>query len=144
MDWGILILIASAIGIAKAVENTGLPTLITNLLNFENQINLIVLSFIIYLVTLVLTEIISNIAAAALMFPIGFSLAVQLGYNPELFAIVISIAASCSFITPIGYQTNLLVYGPGGYRFTDFFKVGFPLSILCMVVTVFLSVFIWG
>nr|WP_274379470.1 SLC13 family permease [Alkalihalobacterium alkalinitrilicum] len=139
-----LILIASAIGIAKAVENTGLPTLITNLLNFENQINLIVLSFIIYLVTLVLTEIISNIAAAALMFPIGFSLAVQLGYNPELFAIVISIAASCSFITPIGYQTNLLVYGPGGYRFTDFFKVGFPLSILCMVVTVFLSVFIWG
>ncbi len=139
-----MILIASAIGIAKAVENTGLPTLITNLLNFENQINLIVLSFIIYLVTLVLTEIISNIAAAALMFPIGFSLAVQLGYNPELFAIVISIAASCSFITPIGYQTNLLVYGPGGYRFTDFFKVGFPLSILCMVVTVFLSVFIWG
>jgi di/tricarboxylate transporter len=87
---------------------------------------------------------ISNIAAAALMFPIVFSIASQFGYNPELFAIIIAIAASCSFITPIGYQTNLLVFGPGGYKFTDFFKVGFPLSILCMVITVLLAVFFWG
>ncbi|WP_209125531.1 SLC13 family permease [Alkalihalobacillus sp. BA299] len=144
IDWGILVLIASAIGIAKAVENAGLPTLITNLLNLANPMNVIILCFIIYLVTLILTELISNIAAAALMFPIGFSLAVQLGYNPELFAIIIAIAASCSFMTPIGYQTNLLVYGPGDYRFSDFFKVGFPLSLLCMIVTVFIAVFIWG
>jgi di/tricarboxylate transporter len=87
---------------------------------------------------------ISNIAAAALMFPIVFSIATQFGYNPELFAMIIAIAASCSFITPIGYQTNLLVYGPGGYKFTDFFKVGLPLSILCMCITVFLTVLIWG
>ncbi|WP_216828255.1 SLC13 family permease [Alkalihalobacterium elongatum] len=144
VDWGILVLIASAIGIAKAVENAGLPTLLTSLLNFENPINLIILCFLLYFSTLVLTEIISNIAAAALIFPIGYSLAIQLGYNPELFSMIIAIAASCSFITPIGYQTNLLVYGPGGYRFTDFFRVGFPLSLLCMITTVLLTVFIWG
>jgi di/tricarboxylate transporter len=144
IDWGILILIASAIGIAKAVEEAGLPMLITNLLNFDKPVNLLILCFLIYLLTLILTEMISNIAAAALMFPIVFSIASQLGYNPELFAIIIAIAASCSFITPIGYQTNLLVFGPGGYKFTDFFKVGFPLSILCMVITVLLAVFFWG
>ncbi|WP_332694892.1 SLC13 family permease [Halalkalibacter lacteus] len=144
IDWGILILISSAIGIAKAVEEAGLPMLITNLLNFEKPVNLLILCFVFYFLTLILTEMISNIAAAALMFPIVFSIATQFGYNPELFAIIIAIAASCSFITPIGYQTNLLVFGPGGYKFTDFFKVGFPLSILCMLITVFLAVFIWG
>jgi di/tricarboxylate transporter len=144
VDWGILILIASAIGIANAVERAGLPMIITNLLDFEKSINLLLLCFLIYFFTLIITEMISNIAAAALMFPIVFSIATQFGYNPELFAMIIAIAASCSFITPIGYQTNLLVYGPGGYKFTDFFKVGLPLSILCMCITVFLTVLIWG
>lgn len=144
IDWGILILIASAIGIANAVEKAGLPMLLTSLLNAEKSINLLILCFMIYLSTLILTEIISNIAAAALMFPIVLSIATQFGYNPELFAIIIAIAASCSFITPIGYQTNLLVFGPGGYKFTDFLKVGLPLSMLCMFLTVFLAVFIWG
>ncbi|MFC0470065.1 SLC13 family permease [Halalkalibacter kiskunsagensis] len=144
IDWGILILIASAIGIAKAVETAKIPMIITNLLDFEKSVNLILLCFLIYFFTLILTEMISNIAAAALMFPIVFSIATQFGYNPELFSMIIAIAASCSFITPIGYQTNLLVYGPGGYKFTDFFKVGLPLSILCMCITVFLSVYIWG
>jgi di/tricarboxylate transporter len=144
IDWGILILIASAIGIANAVEKAGLPLLITNLLDFDKPVNLLILCFLIYLSTLILTEIISNIAAAALMFPIVISIATQFGYNLELFAIIIAIAASCSFITPIGYQTNLLVFGPGGYKFTDFFKVGLPLSILCMIITVFLALFLWG
>ncbi|MFC0562381.1 SLC13 family permease [Halalkalibacter alkalisediminis] len=144
IDWGILILIASAIGIANAVEQVGLPMLITNLLDFEKPVNIILLCFFIYLATLIMTEMISNIAAAALMFPIAIPIATQFGYNPELFAIIIAIASSCSFITPIGYQTNLLVYGPGGYKFTDFFKVGLPLSLLCMFITVYLAVFIWG
>ncbi|MEB1806289.1 MAG: SLC13 family permease [Bacillaceae bacterium] len=144
IDWGILVLIASAIGIANAVEIVGLPSVLTNFLSFSPSINLIVVCFMVYLSTVILTEIISNIAAAALMFPIGLSIASQLGIGPELFSIIIAIASSCSFITPIGYQTNLLVYGPGGYKFIDFVKVGFPLSILCMVVTVLLSVFIWG
>ncbi|MFA9556959.1 SLC13 family permease [Evansella sp. AB-rgal1] len=144
IDWGMLILIASAIGVANAVEIAGLPILLTNLFNFEKPVNIMYLCFLIYLATLIMTEIISNIAAAALMFPIAISIASQSGHNPELFAIIIAIAASCSFITPIGYQTNLLVYGPGGYKFSDFFKVGLPLSLLCMFITVFLAVLFWG
>jgi di/tricarboxylate transporter len=144
IDWGILILIASAIGIANAVEEVGLSLLITNLLDFKKPINILIICFLTYLATLIMTEMISNIAAAALMFPISMSIATQFGYNLELLAVIIAIAASCSFITPIGYQTNLLVYGPGGYKFTDFFKVGLPLSLLCMFITVFLAVFFWG
>jgi len=90
-----------------------------------------------------LTEVVTNVAAAAMVFPIAHSTAMGMGVNFEPFAIAIMMAASASFITPIGYQTNLIVYGPGGYRFTDFVKIGTPLSILIGATTVVLAPLIW-
>ena len=79
---------------------------------------------------------VTNNAAAALVFPIAVSISELSGYDARPFVIAICIAAACSFISPIGYQTNLMIYGPGGYAFKDFFKVGFPLTMIYMVVTV--------
>ena len=92
----------------------------------------------IYAITTVATEIITNNAAAALIFPIALSLAKQLDVSYLPFVIAIMVAASASFATPIGYQTNLMVYGPGGYKFSDFMRIGIPLNIVFGIVTVFI------
>ncbi|MEM6716684.1 MAG: SLC13 family permease, partial [Cyanobacteria bacterium P01_C01_bin.147] len=91
---------------------------------------------VIYGITMLLTEMITNNAAAALMFPIALSVAEGLGVSFMPFVIAIMIAASASFSTPIGYQTNLMVYGPGGYKFTDFMRIGIPLNLMFWGLTV--------
>jgi di/tricarboxylate transporter len=90
----------------------------------------------IYFITATLAGFITNKAAVAIVFPISLTLAVQLGVNPLPFILVVSFAAAANFINPIGYQTNLMVYGPGGYKFKDFIRVGTPLTIIYMIVTV--------
>ena len=97
----------------------------------------------VYLVTTVLTELITNNAAAVLVFPIALNAARGLGVDFTPFAMTLMFAASASFATPIGYQVNLMVYGPGGYRYADFLRVGVPLNLLCGVVTVALAPLIW-
>ena len=94
--------------------------------------------------TVVVTEMITNNAAAALLFPIAFASAQELGVDPRPFVITIAIAASNSFLTPIGYQTNVMVMGPGGYRFTDYLRVGFPLTITTVAAMVWLVPWIYG
>ena len=93
--------------------------------------------------TTLFTEIITNNAAVALLFPITMATADKLGVNPMPFIITIMIAASASFATPLGYQTNLMVYGPGGYRFSDYLKIGIPLNLLMWIITVSLAPLIW-
>jgi di/tricarboxylate transporter len=93
--------------------------------------------------TMLFTEIVTNTAAAALMFPLGVATAVDLGVDPRPFVMVVALIASASFLTPIGYQTNLMVYGPGGYRFTDFGRVGLPLSVLLLTVATLLAPVVW-
>ena len=95
------------------------------------------------LLTMLFTEIVTNTAAAALMFPLGVATAVDLGVDPRPFVMVVALIASASFLTPIGYQTNLMVYGPGGYRFTDFGRVGLPLSLLLLVLATVLAPMVW-
>jgi di/tricarboxylate transporter len=100
----------------------------------------------IYLLTNLLTELITNNAAGVLMFELAREAAgpEALDVNLVPFAITIMIAASASFSTPIGYQTNLMVYGPGGYRYTDYVRIGLPLNLLIMAMTVSLTPLIWG
>jgi len=98
---------------------------------------------VVYLVTMLFTELITNNAAAVLVFPIALATSGSLGVSFMPFAIAIMMAASASFSTPIGYQTNLMVYGPGGYRFTDYFRVGIPLNLLLALVTISLAPLIW-
>ncbi|OIJ10622.1 hypothetical protein BKP37_17765 [Anaerobacillus alkalilacustris] len=145
INWNVLVLMSSSIGIGAAFEKAGLASTIATFFSQTHTIvGLFGIAILYYVTTTILTEIINNIAAATLMFPIGFSLATELGADPLLFAMITAISASCSFITPIGYQTNLIVYGPGGYRFTDYVKVGIPLSLLCMIITVTIAVLYWG
>ncbi len=95
------------------------------------------------ILTMLFTEIVTNTAAAALMFPLGVATAIDLGVDPRPFVMVVALIASASFLTPIGYQTNLMVYGPGGYRFTDFGRVGLPLSLLILTLAVVLAPIVW-
>ena len=144
INWNIIVLMGSAIGIGKAVEITGLANYVANfLIKTQTSLGVIGILFLFYLVTLFLTEILNNLATAALMFPIGYNISSQLELDPMMFAMITAIAASCSFLTPIGYQTNLLIYGPGGYKFTDYLKVGLPLSFICMILTILLAGIRW-
>ncbi|WP_404454962.1 SLC13 family permease [Virgibacillus necropolis] len=137
VQFNVLLLIASSLGIGTAMTKTGLAGWIADQLMAVGQpIGLIAILVIMYILTNIFTELITNSAAAALMLPIGLSMAKALELDPMGFAVLVAIAASSSFITPIGYQTNLIVYGPGGYKFSDYIKVGTPLSILVMITAV--------
>ena len=139
IEWSVLLVIGAALSIGKALESTGAAGAIaTSLIQFSGDNPLLALA-IIYGVTNLLTEVITNNAAAALVFPIALALSRNLDVSFMPFAIAIMIAASASFSTPIGYQTNLMVYGPGGYRFTDFMRVGMPLNALFWIITIALT-----
>lgn len=99
---------------------------------------------IVYVLTVVFTEVITNNAAAVLMYPMAMAVAEQLGVSVLPYAIAVMFAASASFITPWGYQTNLMVYGPGRYQFSDYVRIGVPLSLLTGAVSVFLIPLIWN
>ncbi|MGK2943528.1 MAG: SLC13 family permease [Desulfuromonadales bacterium] len=144
LEINVLVVIACAFGISKALDKTGVASEVAKLLiTAAHGLGPVGLLAAIYLVTSLMTELITNNAAAALVFPIAMASAAQSGLNPMPFAVAIAIAASASFATPIGYQTNLMVYGPGGYRFTDFFKIGIPMNLMFMVVAIIVIPLVW-
>ena len=143
IEWNVLIVIAAAIGFGAALDQTRAAEAIAGgLLSLVNDNPWLALGMV-YLITTLFTEIITNNAAAALVFPIAMSTTERLGVNPMPFIICIMIGASASFSTPIGYQTNMMVYGPGGYRFGDYLRFGIPLNILIGIVAVSLAPLIW-
>lgn len=144
VSWDILITIASAFAISKAMQNSGMAdALATWAVDAAHGQSPYVMLAVVFILCNVFTELMTNNAAAALSFPIALSLAQHLGVSPMPFIITICIAASCSFCTPIGYQTNLIVQGIGGYRFGDFFKVGLPLNLIALIVSVLLIPVFW-
>ncbi|MGF1540735.1 MAG: SLC13 family permease [Pleurocapsa sp.] len=143
IDWSVLLVIGAALAIGKALELTGAAEAIaTTFIGYAGNNPWLALA-VIYGITSLLTEVITNNAAAALIFPISLAVANGLSVSYLPFVIALMIAASASFATPIGYQTNMMVYGPGGYKFTDFMRVGIPLNILFGIVTVCLTPFIF-
>jgi di/tricarboxylate transporter len=139
VDVPVLVVIGCSLGIGAAMERSGAAGWIAStLLGVVGTEPWLALAGV-YAVTTLLTEIISNSAAVALTFPIALSLASSLGVDTTPFVIAITMAGSASFATPIGYQTNLMVYGPGGYTFGDFLRAGIPLNLLAGVVTVTLT-----
>ena len=143
VDWEVLIAIAASFGLGHALEKTGAAQFIAASMIQLAQGDPWVTLAVVYLVTMLFTELITNNAAAVLVFPIALATSGSLGVSFMPFAIAIMMAASASFSTPIGYQTNLMVYGPGGYRFTDYFRVGIPLNLLLALVTISLAPLIW-
>jgi di/tricarboxylate transporter len=149
IEWSILIIIFGMLALGQAMDSTGASLLIAEKmtgvvghfapLEYQN----IVMLALIYLITSTFTEFLSNNAAVALMVPIALGIAAHLGIDPRPFVVATCIAASASFATPIGYQTNTYVYGVGGYRFFDFTKVGLPLNLICFVVTVLVVPMFW-
>ena len=134
---GLIIVLSLALGIAMI--KSGTADMIANLIiTLFKPLGLTGLLFGIYFITTVLAAYVTNKAAVAIIFPISLTMSVNLGLNPEPFVLIVAYAAAANFMTPIGYQTNLMVYGPGGYSFKDFFRVGFPLTIIYMIVTVFI------
>lgn len=143
VDWSVLIVIGAAIGIGSAMEQSGAASAIaTGLLGLAGEHPLLTLASI-YLATMLCTELITNNAAAVLMFPIALESAAGLQSNPTPFVIAVMIAASASFLTPFGYQTNMMVYGVGGYRLVDYLRFGLPLSLIVFAVTMTLVPRVW-
>ena len=143
VDWEVLLAIAASFALGAALEKTGAARNIA-----EGMIQLAggspwVALAVIYAMTLIATELITNNAAAALAFPFAIATARDLNVSAMPFVIAVAMAASAGFATPIGYQTNLMVYGPGGYKFSDYLKIGIPLDILVGVITVLLAPFVW-
>ncbi|MGE0351602.1 MAG: SLC13 family permease [Gemmatimonadales bacterium] len=144
VDLDVIIVIAASFGVGAAIEESGLAAYLAHMIveGFRHFGGTGVLLGVV-LATVALTELVTNNAAAALMFPIGFAAANQVGSDPRAFALSVAVAASASFLTPIGYQTNTMVYGPGGYRFGDYVRLGFPLTIM-MILTIVIAVpFFW-
>jgi di/tricarboxylate transporter len=136
LDWEVLLAIAASFALGTALDKSGAASYIAQSTTTLSGGSPFIALAIIYLITLVVTELITNNAAAALMFPFALATAKSLDVSYLPFVIAVMMAASAGFATPIGYQTNLMVYGPGGYRFGDYVKVGVPLDLLIMVVTV--------
>jgi di/tricarboxylate transporter len=142
--WDIVFLLAGVIPLGLALDHTGAAEQIAMGIIAQTQgLPPLAMLGIFYALTVVMTQIISNNASVALMLPIAYDAAVQLSLNPFTFVLGVTFAASMGFLTPIGYQTNLMVYGPGEYEFTDFFKVGVPLLLLIGTVNVFLLDWYW-
>ena len=148
INWQVIVLIAALIPIGIVIQKSGtaewLATAMNNVVEqFDPALRPFVMVSLIYLMTMMLTEMASNAATAIIMTPIAISAAMQIGLDPKPFIFSVCFAASASFITPIGYQTNLMVYGPGGYKFSDYVKVGLPLAIFLWIMATFLIPVLW-
>ncbi len=144
IDWSILLVIGAALGIGAALDTSGAARAIAEGLLALAGDNKFLAIAAVYLATMICTEMITNNAAAVLMFPIGWQAAISLEANPIAFSVAVMMAASAGFSTPFGYQTNLMVYGPGGYRMSDFARLGIPLNLLVFAVSMVIIPWVWG
>ena len=144
VDWQTLLTIAAAFGFSKALVNSGFVASVAGFfVQFAGRWGPYGILVCVYLITSLFTEVVTNNAAAAIIFPFAVAIAVQAGVNPRPFVMAVAFAASASLMTPLGYQTNLMVYGPGGYRFTDFVRVGLPLNLVLLTCATRLIPLVW-
>jgi di/tricarboxylate transporter len=143
--WDIIFLLAGLIPLGTAMDNSGTTQwLAENLAIAGGGLSGYWILFLFYLATAILTEILSNNATVVLMLPVAFEVANKLNFNPLAFMFVVTFAASNSYMTPIGYQTNTMVYGPGGYKFLDFTRVGAPLTLMLLFFTPLMTIWLYG
>jgi di/tricarboxylate transporter len=144
VDWSILIVIGAGFGIAVAMQKTGAAAAVAGLLaNAAGSLGPHATLALVYVASLVLAELLHHNAAVAIMFPIAVATADLVGADSRAFVMAVALAGCAAFASPVTYQTHLIVYGPGGYKFTDFMRVGLPLDVLCGIIAVFLIPFVW-
>lgn len=144
VDWPVIVLLAALLPVAGAMQSTGAADLVARLLLDTLARGDAVIGLALILVTtMVLTDLMNNAATAAVMAPIGVGAATQLGVSPDTFLMAVAIGASCAFLTPIGHQNNTLILGPGGFRFGDYWRMGLPLDLLVIAVSLPLLLLLW-
>ena len=144
VDWSIIVLLAAMIPVGLALETSGGTAMIASpLVSLSAHIPVWAIMGLLIFITMILSDVMNNAATAVLMAPIGISIANGLGVNVDTFLIAIAIGSSSTYLTPIGHQSNLLVMGPGGYKFGDYWRMGLPLDVIILVVSVPLILWIW-
>ncbi len=144
VDWPVIILLAAMIPVGEAFETSGAAGSVTDLiLSLDNEYPIWVFMGILMVVTLALSNIINNAATVVLMAPIAIKVAEGFQAAPDPFLMTIAVAASCAFLTPIGHQSNTLVMGPGGYKFSDYWKLGLPVTLIIILISIPLILYVW-
>lgn len=144
VDWRILILIVAMLAIGKAIDNSGLLEIIVEAVTpLLKQTSPVVALALVYILSMILTELISNNAVGVILTPLAISLAQSLGVDPRPFVVAVMFSATCAFMTPIGYQTNTLVYSVGGYKFADYLRLGTPLNLIVAIICITLIPVFW-
>lgn len=144
IDWPVIVLLAALIPVAGAMQNTGAAELLARfLVDTVAQGNAVAALVVVLVTTMFLSDVMNNAATAAVLCPIALGISATLGVNPDSFLMAVAIGASCAFLTPIGHQNNTLILGPGGFRFGDYWKLGLPLEVLVVVVSVPLLLVVW-
>jgi di/tricarboxylate transporter len=144
IDWPVVVLIGAMIPVGTALQDSGTTDVAAGaLLALARDAAPWMLLILVMAVTMMLTDVINNAATAVVMAPIGAGVAASLGVDADAFLMAVAIAASCAFLTPIGHQNNTLVMGPGGYRFGDYWRMGLPLDVLVIAISVPLLPIVW-
>jgi di/tricarboxylate transporter len=144
IDWPVVVLLGALIPVAAAMDTTGTADLIARFLLEEVARGHVIMGLVVVLVvTMTLSDLMNNAATAAVMCPIAIGTASQLGVSPDPFLMAVAVGASCAFLTPIGHQNNTLILGPGGFRFGDYWRLGLPLELLVIAVSVPMLLWVW-
>ena len=144
VDWPVVVLLGAMIPIGRAIEESGATGVLAGILiDLTLGASPAIMLGLLMVLTMTLSDVMNNAATAVVMAPLGAALAQNLGVHPDPFLMVVAVGASCAFLTPIGHQNNLLVMGPGGYRFGDYWRMGLPLEILIIVISIPIILMVW-
>jgi di/tricarboxylate transporter len=144
IEWPVIVLLGSMIPIGGALEATGSSTLIVDtILGLTGNLSPVMVLTVLIIVTMTLSDVMNNTATAVIAAPIAIEIADRLDANPDAFLMGVAVAASCAFLTPIGHKNNTLIMGPGGYQFGDYWRMGLPLEILIVLVSVPMILVVW-
>ncbi|MCP4432222.1 MAG: SLC13 family permease, partial [Gammaproteobacteria bacterium] len=144
IEWPVIVLLGSMIPIGSALEASGGTALIAQqIVNFAEGYGPVVVLTLLMIVTMTLSDVLNNTATTVIAAPIAIDIANRLSVDPDPFLMAVAVAASCAFLTPIGHKNNTLIMGPGGYRFGDYWRMGLPLEVIVVVVSIPMILIVW-
>ena len=144
INWPVIVLLGAMIPIGEALQSSGGAETLSNvLINLSYGSSATIILTLMLIITILLSAVLNNVATVLVAAPISVEIAKTLSVNPDTFLMAVAIGASCAFLTPIGHQNNTLVMGPGGYRFGDYWKLGLPLEILIVLVSIPALLYFW-
>lgn len=144
IEWPVIVLLASLIPISAALEASGATALLADtIVDMTRGFSPVIVLTILMIITMTMSDVLNNVATALIAAPIGVDIAQQLNVNPDPFLMAVAVAASCAFLTPIGHKNNTIIMGPGGYSFGDYWRMGLPLEILVVIVSIPMILIVW-